>query len=78
MMPQMPPPMMGPMNGLHNAMGADEMDMAGMGGASPATSLVDAALALHEGHMNGSVPTSPESQQQLMDLLLQIRQTLAE
>lgn len=38
---------------------------------SSAASILEQAITLHEGHMSGKVPTSDESQQQLMDLLNQ-------
>lgn len=40
--------------------------------------LLEEAIALHEGHMDGSVPTSPESQEELMRLLVQARDALAQ
>jgi hypothetical protein len=37
---------------------------------------LELAIELHEGHMDGSVPTSPESQQELMDHLEQAEEAL--
>lgn len=62
----------GPMQGLMRAVpqGSDDDMMAGMqGNGEDPTSLLQQAIALHEGHLSGAVPTTPESQQQLMTLL---------
>ena len=42
-----------------------------------AQSKIEQALTLHAGHMDGSVPTSPESQQQLMELIEDVRDNLS-
>ena len=63
---------MSALQGLNSAMPMDEMmDMSDMSGntTSDAVSLLQKARGLHKAHMDGSVPTSDESQQQLMDLL---------
>ncbi len=41
-----------------------------------AVAQLDNAIALHEGHMSGSVPTSMESQQQMMGMMMTARQAL--
>ena len=60
-----------PMGGLMSAKPEMEEDMMGEAGGNDPASLLQQAIQLHEGHLNGSVPTSPESQEQLMDLLMQ-------
>lgn len=72
--------MMPAMNGLKQAMpaygtDADEgmgmMGMGGMqgGGTEQAVGLLEQAMQLHAGHLSGEVPVSPESQEQLMQLI---------
>jgi len=61
----------GPMDGLAGA--TPEMGEASEGPVS----ILQQAIALHEGHMNGSVETNPESQQQLMALLTQALSALS-
>ena len=59
--------MPGSMMSLMNAYPEQEMgtEDAGTGPAD----LIQQAITLHEAHLDGSEPTSPESQQRLMDLL---------
>jgi len=40
-----------------------------MSAAADAVPILEAALALHQAHMDGTEPTSPESQGQLMGLI---------
>lgn len=61
-----------PMQGGMEMMGMDE-NMADGG----AKALLMQAIQLHEGHLSGQVPTTPESQQALMDLLMQAIQSLS-
>jgi hypothetical protein len=64
----------GPMMGLQNAMGG-----AGMMGENPSTDpavLIDQALTITQGHLDGAVPLTPESHQQLMQILLGLQHAI--
>ena len=61
-------PKNGPMEGLMASqamMGSDEDNT----GGSQVATLLQEAIALHEGHMSGTEPVDEASQQRLMDLL---------
>lgn len=65
-----------PMMGLQSAvpeMDANEPPDAGLGSA---VAVLQNAIALHERHMNGTEPPTPESQQQLMNALNTVFQLL--
>lgn len=60
--------MSGSMKSLMQAAPEQEMEYGSQLG-DPAA-LLQQAIELHEAHLAGTEPTSPESQQQLMDLLI--------
>ena len=67
--------MMPGMDGLKRAMPASEDEgmgmMMGQGGGGPeqAIGLLEEAVQLHAGHLSGQVPVTPESQEELMELI---------
>lgn len=63
-----------PVQGLREAMPQEmstEMEGQEMNGMGEVVSALESAIALHQGHIDGTEPTSPESQQQLMTMLEQ-------
>lgn len=42
----------------------------GLESAATPTGLLQDAIQIHEGHMNGSIPTSDESQMEMMDKMV--------
>ena len=66
------------MRGLQGAM-SPEQDMHDTegGDTSPAQSLLDEAITLHQGHMDGTEPVDGASQAQLMQLLLAARDAIS-